>query len=603
VIGFSAPWALLGLAAAGIPVLLHLFARREPPTVVFPATRYLAETARAHYRRLTLQHWLLLLIRTLLIVALVLAAAGPTWPSGGPGTHAPVAVAVVLDNSLSSAATAGGTPVFEQLREAARQIFSAARADDALWLVAADGLPQRGSREELAAVTNRLAPSPRRLDLGQAVSVAREAVAGTKLPASVVVLSDLQASAVSAAPGSGPIVVLRPDQPVVANVGAAALETGRLPWGPEGGRVSMTVAGTEGKTAAVTLQVGPRPPRQQLGTAGMTVSAASGALPAGWWPVRGTVEPDELRLDDVRETAVRVADAARAGWNREDRFLATACDVLLQNGRLVRGADLTIGSLGPGASIVLPPADPALLGALNRALAVRGVGWRYGELVMGGGTTDSGSVPGRQHVSRRYALLPGAAASAAASPGVLVKVGGAPWVVRSGSTILLGSRMEPEWTTLPLSAEFVPFVDFLANRAVRGEVVLLDVPPGTPVLLPDAVTGVVREGRSRSIEGGSAFRSDETGLHFLLSGRDTIGVVAVNPDPRESALARAGDTQVRALWPGALVASLEGAARSAFATGGRADLRGGLLLLAALLALADAVLAGSGARRRSRSSA
>ena len=36
-IGFLHPWALLGLLAAGIPVLLHLLARREPPTVVSTA--------------------------------------------------------------------------------------------------------------------------------------------------------------------------------------------------------------------------------------------------------------------------------------------------------------------------------------------------------------------------------------------------------------------------------------------------------------------------------------------------------------------------------------------------------------------------------------
>ena len=40
-IGFLHPWVLAGLAAAAIPVLLHLLARREPPTVVFPAVRYL----------------------------------------------------------------------------------------------------------------------------------------------------------------------------------------------------------------------------------------------------------------------------------------------------------------------------------------------------------------------------------------------------------------------------------------------------------------------------------------------------------------------------------------------------------------------------------
>jgi len=58
---FATPWALLGLGLASIPILLHLLARREPPTVVFPATRYLAQTAKLHQRRLQLQHLLLLL--------------------------------------------------------------------------------------------------------------------------------------------------------------------------------------------------------------------------------------------------------------------------------------------------------------------------------------------------------------------------------------------------------------------------------------------------------------------------------------------------------------------------------------------------------------
>ncbi|HEY9384764.1 MAG TPA: BatA domain-containing protein, partial [Gemmatimonadales bacterium] len=191
-IGFTAPWALPGLAAAAIPLLLHLFARRVPPTVLFPATRYLAETARAHHRRLTLQHWVLLLIRTLLIAALVLAAAGPTLPSSGIAAHAPTAIALVLDNSLSSAATVGGTPVLEQLRAAARSILAVAHADDALWLIAADGVARRGSRQELETAVARLAPSPRRLDLGRAVGIAREATAAQSLPATVVVLSDMQ---------------------------------------------------------------------------------------------------------------------------------------------------------------------------------------------------------------------------------------------------------------------------------------------------------------------------------------------------------------------------------------------------------------------------
>jgi hypothetical protein len=173
-------------------------------------------------------------------------------------------------------------------------------------------------------------------------------------------------------------------------------------------------------------------------------------------------------------------------------------------------------------------------------------------------------------------------------------------VVRSGNTILLGSRLEPEWTALPLSAEFVPFVDFLANRAIRGELALLDTAPGDPVTLPDAATAVIREGVPRPVEGGSPFRTRETGLHFILAGRDTIGVVGVNPDPRESLLERATDADVRRLWPGARTATLDRAASVAFAAGGLADLRGAFLILAAVLAVADAALAGLGARRGAR---
>ena len=119
--------------------------------------------------------------------------------------------------------------------------------------------------------------------------------------------------------------------------------------------------------------------------------------------------------------------------------------------------------------------------------------------------------------------------------------------------------------------------------------------------LPDAATAVVRDGRTRAVEGGSSFRSVETGLHFILAGRDTIGVVAVNPDPRESALSRAQDGEIRRLWRGARTAPLDRAAEAAYSAGGRADLRGVFLMLAGLLALADAVLASAGAGRTARS--
>src|SRR6476469_7369586 len=115
-IGFLHPWLLAGLVAAGIPLLLHLLARREPPTVVFPAVRYLITTTREHQRRLKLQHLLLLLLRTLLIIAIVLAAAGPTLPLSGVPGHAASALVLVVENAPSCGAVVRGTARLAQLQ-------------------------------------------------------------------------------------------------------------------------------------------------------------------------------------------------------------------------------------------------------------------------------------------------------------------------------------------------------------------------------------------------------------------------------------------------------------------------------------------------------
>ena len=129
---FLFPWALVGLLAAAVPILLHLVQRKEPPTITFPAVRYLQDATREHQRRLRLQHWLLLLVRTLLIAALVLAAAGPSVPRSNVATHAPSALVLILDNSASSGAVVGGTSRLDGLAAAARAVLGRATPSDAL---------------------------------------------------------------------------------------------------------------------------------------------------------------------------------------------------------------------------------------------------------------------------------------------------------------------------------------------------------------------------------------------------------------------------------------------------------------------------------------
>lgn len=592
-IGFTAPWVLAGLVAAAAPILLHLLARRDPPTVVFPAVRYLGQTAQHLRRRVSLRHWLLLVLRTLLIVALVLAAAGPTVAgrAGVGGGHAPAGLVLVLDNSASSGAIRNGAPTLDGLRLAAHRILESAGPEDDLVLLTADAVPRRGDVATLRGLIDSLVPSDRRVDLGAMVAVARETLAGGRRDGEVLVLSDLQATAVTRAPAGSPLLVGRPDGMPPWNMGVAGFSISPEPWTAEGGLVSvqLTVLPVDPRPLSIRLDGGPR---RQLLVAGLETPSFRLVAPPGWHLLEAEIAPDELRADDVRRALVRVATPVAVAWDPADRYLATACEVLAANGRITPGSAVTVGRLGPGASVVLPPRDPSGLGAANRALAARGITWRFGALRIAAERTDSGRLIGAEAVHRRYALEP--VGSIAPDVGVVVTVGKTPWAVRSGDVVLVGSRFEPGWTDLPVSAGFLPFLDALFNRVVRGEATRIEAAPGEPVFLPDratTVTGVSGGEPEWRVEGGARWAPPAAGVYLVLAGRDTIGAVHAAIDPRESDLRPADDAVVRRLWPGAVIVDLDEAPNRVFAAGARADLRGPLLWLILAIAIAEAFLA------------
>ena len=586
-ISFLHPWVLAGLLAAGVPILLHLIQRRQPPIVVFPAVRYLVDTTREHQKRLKLRNWLLLLIRTLLIVFLVLAAAGPTAPIKGAPGHSPAAMVLVLDNSLSSGVVVNGTSRLSTFRDAARDILDRSTPEDRLWVMLADGLPRRGDKVALTRLIDSAEATPARLDLGNAIRDAQAVLATQDLPGEIVVISDLQASAVSAADVSRPLLILRPDGPISRNLGVAAIDPGPQPWSLAGSRVTVSVTGDTALSIPVSIRLGDRPPRQALASVGLPTSTALAGPTSGWWSVRADLDPDELLGDNERIGVVRIAPVAQVSWTDDLKYLGAAAQVLLSNGRIGRGTEVTLGRLGPSFSVVEPPADPAELGAVNRTLEQRGVGWRFGRLVTASASTDSGILVGRERIEQRYTLEP----IGSGRTGVMATVSGAPWIVRGAGIVLLGSRIDPAWTGLPLSAAFMPFVDALLNRVSRGEITLAGGFPLEPVNLPDQVTEVRLGERSWRAEGGAPFRPGESGIHFLLSGQDTVGALAVNFDPRESNLARASDAAVEDLWHGATIVTPEEGPSRAFSLGIRSDLRGPLLWGALLLGLAEILLA------------
>ncbi len=338
--GFLNPLWLWALPAAALPLILHLVARRQPPTVSFPAVRYLQQVTRDHQRRLKLQHWLLLLVRTLLVLALVMAAAGPTVARDGLASHAPAALALILDNSPSSGAVSGGTPVLDRLRVGARAVLDKATAEDAVWLITSDGLARRAPVERLRAAVDSLQPSEIRLDLGVALAQAGDLLANADRPGEVFVLSDLQRSALSGVSVSVPVVVGVPDLVPPPNLGVAALDPGPQPWSPGENRVRVRLAGDSGRAAPLAIQLGTRAGRPQLASAGTTSEALLSAGSSGWWPLTAEIDPDEFRADDRRRTLVRVLPVAQVQWDPADLYLSAAAATLLEGGRLRQGSRL-----------------------------------------------------------------------------------------------------------------------------------------------------------------------------------------------------------------------------------------------------------------------
>jgi hypothetical protein len=559
-VSFLHPLALLGLAAAAIPALLHLLQRRTPPELDFPPLRYLAAAERASARRLKLRHLVLLLLRTALIVCVVVAAARPLIPARTGGAHAPTAVVVILDNSVSAGAVVDGRPVLDRLRVLAHTTLSRASTDDRVWLMLADGVIRGGSPEVLLAALDSARADGPRLDLVAAVQRAAQLVHAEPMEAREVhVLSDVQRTAVesgrSTVPGGVRVLVLAPARRPPPNVAVGQVRV-------TDGVVTADIGGTPGSAqAAATLRIGGQDVGRALTAPGTAVSLALPPLGPAWWTGELNLEPDELRADDRRLMAWRVAPPARVAAALEaGPFAAAALAVLRDGGRVAPGNEVSIADRpAPGTSIVLPPADPALVGPANRALGARGVAWRFGAPGTPG-TLTSTSLPSINGVpaTRRLRLEP---VGRLDSTTILATVNGEPWITRSGDVVVIGSRLDTAWTELPERPGFVPFVDALVNRVARGE---------APVRFAEGTPAVVFERR----------------------GADTVGATVYGADPREADLTPASESELRqTLGERAQVLDDRALGLEAYAGVGRADASAALILLALMIAVIETVVA------------
>lgn len=139
---FLNPLLLFALAAAALPLLIHLFHLRRPRVVTFSSLRFVRALEKEEMRRLRIRQWLLLLLRMLVIACLVLAFARPVLPSewaGVFGERGPTARAIVVDNSVSMASRDEQGALLQQARELALELTRSSAEGDAVVLVPTGG--------------------------------------------------------------------------------------------------------------------------------------------------------------------------------------------------------------------------------------------------------------------------------------------------------------------------------------------------------------------------------------------------------------------------------------------------------------------------------
>jgi len=165
---FLNPLVLFGLAAAAIPLVLHLLNLRKLRTIEFSSLRFLKELQKTSMHRVRVRQLMLLVLRMLLIACLVLAFSRPALRgslAGVGGTDAASTMVIILDDSPSMAARDERGASFTRAQQSALTVAGLARDGDHLFLIplseARPGgpLPAPWRPSSAAAAITRMTPS------------------------------------------------------------------------------------------------------------------------------------------------------------------------------------------------------------------------------------------------------------------------------------------------------------------------------------------------------------------------------------------------------------------------------------------------------------
>lgn len=271
---FLNPIVLFGLAAAAIPVILHLLNRRKLRTIEFSTLRFLKELQHSALKRLKLRQWLLLIIRTLLIITLVFAFSRPALRgslAGVLGSRAHSSMVLLVDDSPSMSVRNERGMLLTQACDAASRLLALAGDGDRIALASFSSLKTDsaalsfGTPVAARSVLERIQPSQITLPLGSSFPPLMKLL-GTTQDANreVYILTDAQASQFAEKIDGTDSAAAPPKE--------ARLFLVRIPAGPRQ-NAGVTQAGIESRilaknrpseTTASIHNFGPEPLRQAV---------------------------------------------------------------------------------------------------------------------------------------------------------------------------------------------------------------------------------------------------------------------------------------------------------------------------------------------------
>jgi hypothetical protein len=191
-LSFLSSLFLWALPLAAVPIVIHLLHRRRRQVVRWGAMQLLLESAPRKRRIWQINDLLLMILRALAVAAVILAFSRPQVRSGllsgrSPGRD----VILIVDASLSTGRLHAGVPVFDKIRQTAREAIDHLDASDHVRLMLAASAPHWLGGDAAVAVA--------RDEIVKQLSAIKPTLAAADMPACVqsALLSEAPADATS----------------------------------------------------------------------------------------------------------------------------------------------------------------------------------------------------------------------------------------------------------------------------------------------------------------------------------------------------------------------------------------------------------------------